>query len=243
MMVPVSGAAGADGAAGPADVGGATYGGVARRSIRACVEKLRPALRAPPAVLIDTASVYLLSHSASVLARELRGMLDDGVAASIAIVLHRDLTSGPTLASLRAVAPAVVELSVGGPGGFTPVVSRLELIKPSGKVVVERAGLTFGELCGDKSGVSVVPSGGGGGLRGPAEPAEAAAAAAGADTARASQSAGGVRDIDRKATLPFHLTEAEQQGALAGGAGGRILYEPDDADDFDDEDPDDDLDI
>jgi len=44
--------------------------------------------------------------------------------------------------------------------------------------------------------------------------------------------------------LPYVLDEERKASQLDKASGvGRIIYEPDDADDFDEEDPDDDLDI
>lgn len=185
-----------------------------------------------PAVVIDTASGILVCGTASALCRELRGLLDDGLASSVTLVVHRSLAGQSTLATLRSVCSAYLELKVVASSGAPRVCSRLEIVKASGKVVAEVCELAVADYA-----VSVIRSG------------TSLEGADGSDDGSGSGHAHGPVSSDKSggaeatASLPYTLTEEQKQGILSGCGQGRIYYQPDDGDDFDEEDPDDDLDI
>jgi hypothetical protein len=194
----------------------------------------------PPVLLIDTAAMFIMDNSVSVLCRELRGLVDDGVVSSIVVTVHRDIAGVATMAALRDVCSGCLELRTEeGSAGRRRVRSKLHLLKSSGKIIVEECQLSIADhtvLVGQSTTVS---------------DSTTAAADERPDTSTATVMYEGAsaeqkqkpRAADAATTRPYTLTEAEQQGILDGGGGGRIFYQPDDGDDFDDEDPDDDLDI
>ena len=208
--------------------------------------------REPIALLvIDSVTPYLCRHSHSALCREVRALLDDGLVLSVALGLHRDLSSWSAIAALRSVCSAFLELRPSGPPPrlSSSASCRLELSRASGKVVVEILGMTVSNHVFSLAHTSKVGQdghddrGGGGG----AETGASTANSLTSSTAPASapHSTDGIPSVASAAnTRPYTLSEAEQNSILEGGSSaGRIFYQPDDADDFDDEDPDDDLDI
>eukprot|EP00037_Helgoeca_nana_P001829 m.29781 g.29781 ORF g.29781 m.29781 type:complete len:354 (-) comp12153_c0_seq1:441-1502(-) len=238
---PAGGGGGRDGATdGCADSNQSGYAGVPRKCLRLAVERERKHLSHPPVLLIDTAAMFIMDNSVSVLCRELRGLVDDGVVSSIVVTVHRDIAGVATMAALRDVCSGCLELRTEeGSAGRRRVRSKLHLLKSSGKIIVEECQLSIADhtvLVGQSTTVS---------------DSTTAAADERPDTSTATVMYEGAsaeqkqkpRAADAATTRPYTLTEAEQQGILDGGGGGRIFYQPDDGDDFDDEDPDDDLDI
>eukprot|EP00035_Acanthoeca_spectabilis_P031813 m.15900 g.15900 ORF g.15900 m.15900 type:complete len:219 (-) comp4980_c0_seq2:300-956(-) len=186
-----------------------------------------------PAVVIDTASGILVCGTASALCRELRGLLDDGLASSVTLVVHRSLAGQSTLATLRSVCSAYLELKVVASSGTPRVCSRLEIVKASGKVVAEVCELAVADYA-----VSVIRSGTS--LEGADGSDDGSGSGHAHGPVSSSDKSGGA---EATASLPYTLTEEQKQGILSGSGQGRIYYQPDDGDDFDEEDPDDDLDI
>jgi hypothetical protein len=177
-------------------------------------------------------------------------LLDDGLVASVVIGLHRDLSSGSTVAALKSVCSALLDLRPPGPPPRSPTgaTCRLELCRASGKVVVEVLGLTVADhavTLTHTSGEGQGQDGSSGGAQSDATTTAVATGASSSAPARAPQNRDAVPAAASAAnTRPYTLTEAEQRSMLEGGSSaGRIFYQPDDTDDFDDEDPDDDLDI
>ena len=175
-------------------------------------------------VVIDSPSPYLCRHTVSTLCRELRSLLDDGLVASVAVGFHRDLASAETMAALRSVCSALLEVRPPGPPPRSPVgaTCRLELCRASGKVVVEVLGMAVVDHF-----VTLTHTGGAG------EDQESAREIDKSTTTSASSSSSSVvaqkRDAPPPAsassssTRPYTLTEAEQLDILKGSGSGRIL--------------------
>ncbi|XP_057710841.1 elongator complex protein 5 isoform X2 [Corythoichthys intestinalis] len=193
-------------------------------SVTALVEPSSPGRRA--VLVIDSLS-WILRHSGpAAVCRAVRQLRNDG---SVVIVglLHRDLHPRGTVGSLCRSAASVVAVDAGPRGAEAKVTKRLK----SGKVLQDE------EVFSVDDDLTVV---------GRSEPSRVRPREPEMDPTAHLTFNLRLSDLEREAkeklALPFVFTK-EKKAALLHTGSGRIVYEPDANDDYDQEDPDDDLDV
>ncbi|XP_078061232.1 elongator complex protein 5 [Mustelus asterias] len=213
------------------------------------VSAVPTAPRQPCIVVLDSLSWILLRRPIGQVCRVLQDFQRGAAGAGLQIrkvmgLLHRDLHQPEELEALSHIASTVVTLTAspecsGLRTEFLPyAVATTTLKRKSGRVLKKEEYFTIEERFT---------------LRMSAEPLPGPESAGVGDTGSVDPAANltfnlRLTEEERRArqgvTLPFHFSTEKKLSLLEGSGGeGRIYYQPDPADDVDDEDPDDDLDI
>ncbi|KAG9346334.1 hypothetical protein JZ751_006645 [Albula glossodonta] len=186
-------------------------------------------------LVIDSLSWMLQHYSPVVVCQRLQELRRGGALRSILVLLHSDLHQQGIVGSLCHLATAVILVSPGMSGQYT--VAKTTRRTKSGKVTHEEECFNISEdlvvsIEAQSSSCNTV-----------AEPEDYEADPAANLTFNLRLS-----EVEREAkenlSLPFVFSQEKKSALLRPRPGaGRILYEPDANDDFDQEDPDDDLDV
>ncbi|XP_068612031.1 elongator complex protein 5 isoform X1 [Brachionichthys hirsutus] len=206
-------------------------------NLEALVHLVKQTPRPKPATLvIDSLSWILRHHSPSVVCRTLDQLRKGGSVRSIISLLHADMHHRGTVGSVCQLATSVITVAPGMEGDGT--VAKMTKRSRSGKVVQDE------EIFMIKGDFTVVtqsrPSPTGLRLADPEEQ-EMDPTAKLTFNLRLSDAE---RKAREKLSLPFVFSKEKKTALLHSGPGsGKIHYEPDANDDFDEEDPDDDLDL
>lgn len=188
-------------------------------------------------LVIDSVARYILRHSIQTLCHTLVNTIEIEYTKAV-VIIHKDTSDWTTVAKLKHVSNASFDVSTSGTGGRGKC--KATYVRPSGKVLSEERNLIVSEA--GECILQTVEKGlsdalGGGGDHGDNE------IDANLTTFNLGLAGSNEQEREAKASAkPYTLSEAEKSDRLNQGAG-RIFYQPDDGDDFDDEDPDDDLDI
>ncbi|XP_068164672.1 elongator complex protein 5 isoform X3 [Antennarius striatus] len=190
----------------------------------------------PAALVIDSLSWILRHHSPSIVCRTLDQLRKGGTVRAVIGLLHADMHQRGTVGSVCHLATSVITVAPGMKGD--EAVAKMTKRSKSGKVVQDE------EIFSIRDDLTVItqsrPSPPG--LR-PTEPAEQEMDPTAKLTFNLRLS-GAEREAKEKLSLPFVFSKEKKTALLHSVPGsGKILYEPDANDDFDDEDPDDDLDV
>ncbi|XP_068164671.1 elongator complex protein 5 isoform X2 [Antennarius striatus] len=214
----------------------------------------------PAALVIDSLSWILRHHSPSIVCRTLDQLRKGGTVRAVIGLLHADMHQRGTVGSVCHLATSVITVAPGMKGD--EAVAKMTKRSKSGKVVQDVSSdslsiiLFFSavkkvyflypqeEIFSIRDDLTVItqsrPSPPG--LR-PTEPAEQEMDPTAKLTFNLRLS-GAEREAKEKLSLPFVFSKEKKTALLHSVPGsGKILYEPDANDDFDDEDPDDDLDV
>lgn len=198
--------------------------------------QLTPTQLTKPAVLvIDSLSWLLRHHDPVVICRRLQDIKRGGAVKTIIGLLHSDLHQTSVVGSVCHLATTVVSLAPGTKGPWA--VARTTKRSKSGKVFQEE------ELFSVQEDLTVtVHSKVSHTVQTQADPdSEADPTANLTFNLHLSETE---REAKEKVALPFVFSQEKKSALLNPGQGaGRILYEPDENDDFDQEDPDEDLDV
>ncbi|XP_054608869.1 elongator complex protein 5 isoform X2 [Dunckerocampus dactyliophorus] len=193
-----------------------------------CVKRssqLRPAI-----LVIDSLSWILRHHSTPAVCQTLQQLKKGGVIRNIIALLHSDMHQLGTPASLCHLATSLVTVAAGLNGNEAKITKRLK----SGKVLQDEETFTIMEdltVIGQSKPSNAMQL----------QEQETDPAANLTFNLRLSDAE---RDTKEKLALPFVFSKEKKAALLNPGAGmGRIMYEPDANDDYDQEDPDDDLDV
>ncbi|XP_051919481.1 elongator complex protein 5 [Hippocampus zosterae] len=186
-----------------------------------------------PAILaIDSLSWILRHVSPSAVCKTLQQLKNGGCAANVIGLLHSDMHPRGTVGSLCHLATSLITVKTVLRGDHATITKRLK----SGKVLQGEEVFTI------RDDLTVI----GQGKPSRTEPQEQMCISNMADPTanltfnlRLSESQ---REAKEKLALPFVFSK-EKKAALLHTGSGRIVYEPDANDDYDQEDPDDDLDV
>ncbi|XP_049617788.1 elongator complex protein 5 isoform X1 [Syngnathus scovelli] len=197
-----------------------------------CVERVTQLVeqssQVKPAVLIIDSLSWILRHvSPSAVCRTLQQLNNGGPVGNIIGLLHSDMHPRGMVGSLCHLATSLINVVTGPRGDHAKITKRLK----SGKVLQDE------EVFSIKDDLTVV----GQSKFSLAEPQEQRADPTANLTfnLRLSDSQ---REAKENLALPFVFSK-EKKAALLHTGSGRIVYEPDANDDYDQEDPDDDLDV
>ncbi|KAF7663849.1 hypothetical protein LDENG_00198670 [Lucifuga dentata] len=198
---------------------------------------LKQSSQPKPAVLVIDSLSWILRHlSPPDICKTLQQLKKGGAVRTIIGLLHSDMHQWGTVRSVCHLATSVitVEPGVKGDEAAAKITRRLK----SGKVTQDEGFFTITE---DLSVIIQGKSSHPGPKQTEAEETEMD------PTANLTFSlclSDREREAKEKVALPFVFSKEKKTALLHSGPGsGRILYEPDDADDYDQEDPDDDLDV
>ncbi|XP_061620588.1 elongator complex protein 5 [Phyllopteryx taeniolatus] len=179
----------------------------------------------PPILVIDSLSWVLRHVSPPAVCKTLQQLKNGGFVGNLISLLHSDMHPRGMVGSLCQLATSVITVAAGG--DQAKITRRLK----SGKVLQDE------ELFSIKDDLTVV---------GQSKPSRADPQEQEADpTANLTfnlRLSDTERDAKEKLALPFVFSK-EKKAALLHTSSGRIVYEPDANDDYDQEDPDDDLDV
>ncbi|XP_034020433.1 elongator complex protein 5 [Thalassophryne amazonica] len=190
----------------------------------------------PPTLVIDSLSSILRHHSTSAVCDTLQRLKKGGAVRAIIGLLHVDMHQRGTVGSLCQLSTSVitVEPSLRGDEAAAKITKRSK----SGKVMQDE------EVFSIKEDLSVIVQ---------TKPSQLAPRQAGLEEPQMDPTANLTfnlllsdkeREAKERLTLPFAFSDEKKTALLHSGPGsGRILYEPDVSDDYDQEDPDDDLDV
>jgi len=193
-------------------------------------------------VIIDSLSSLLAFHSPAAVCRALQRISDHPHVKQVVSVVHDDVHDDGTLTAVKHIMSSNIWVKTAPTAnqyrGICSVIHR----RPAGKILQEEShyrvdgGRLVTRLAGDTT-LAVIQV--------EQESSEHADASSFSLTLTPQQ-----RKAKNELQLPYTHSAERKERELAGGAhthkpvaAGAIYYEPDDADDFDDEDPDDDLDI
>ncbi|XP_061922169.1 elongator complex protein 5 isoform X1 [Entelurus aequoreus] len=220
---------------GHSDPLGWTGGGTAFTVDRFCSEevtcRVKQSSQLRPAILvIDSLSWILRHHSTPAVCQTLQQLKRGGALRNIVALLHSDLHQLGTAASLCHLATSVITVAAGPNGNEAKITKRLK----SGKVLQDEEIFTI------KEDLTVIRQ---------SKPSNAVQVQDQETDPTANLTfnlrlSDAERDAKEKLPLPFVFSHQKKAALLNTGAGrGRITYEPDANDDYDQEDPDDDLDV
>ncbi|KAK3744256.1 hypothetical protein RRG08_020515 [Elysia crispata] len=187
----------------------------------------------PTCVAIDSLTLPILMRPAPVTCRQLHRLATSDHVIQVAVVVHRDLTDQHACGLLEHKATTVIDLlpSVSGSGHAC----HIRHCRPTGKVFKTRESFDFDEAIRIKR---ISP------LKATQEPQKILALTsqepdptANLDLSFKLQLSESEREARSQVILPY-LKDGSSETSTS-----KILYEADDADDFDEEDPDDDLNI
>ncbi|KAG7496501.1 elongator complex protein 5 [Solea senegalensis] len=187
-------------------------------------------------LVIDSLSWILRHVSPSIVCKTLQQLKKGGAVRTIIGLLHADMHQRGTVGSVCHLATSVITVVPGINGD--EAVAKITKRSKSGKVMQDEEIFTIKEdltiIVQSKSSQT--------GLKHPhTEEQEADPAANLTFNLRLSDTE---REAKEKLALPFVFSKEKKTALLHSGLGsGRILYEPDANDDYDQEDPDDDLDV
>ncbi|XP_077445168.1 elongator complex protein 5 isoform X2 [Stigmatopora argus] len=191
---------------------------------RFCAESV-PALVEPAVWVIDSLS-WILRHVGPTAVCQTLRQLRDGSSGVIGL-LHRDMHPRGTVGSLCHLATSTIAVTAGARGAQAKITKRLK----SGKVLQDEEVFSIDHdltVIGQSKASRIEP-----------EEQEVDPTANLTFNLRLSDAQ---REAKEQLALPFVFTK-EKKAALLHGGTGRIVYEPDANDDYDQEDPDDDLDV
>ncbi|XP_076015745.1 elongator complex protein 5 isoform X2 [Genypterus blacodes] len=190
-----------------------------------------------PAILVIDSLSWIMRHlSPPFVCRTLQQLKKGGAVRTVIGLLHSDMHQQGVVGSVCHLATSVITVSPGGRGD--EAVAKTTRRLKSGKVTQD------GEIFSIKEDLSVIITQGKPSLPGPkgaeAEELEDPTVNLTFNLLLSDQE----REAKEKLALPFVFSKEKKTALLHSGPGsGRILYEPDAADDYDQEDPDDDLDV
>ncbi|KAJ8254813.1 hypothetical protein GJAV_G00197610 [Gymnothorax javanicus] len=186
-------------------------------------------------LVIDSLSWILRHHSTAVVCQRLQELRRGGALKSVLALLHSDMHQQGIVGSLCYLATAVISVAPGTSGQNT--VAKMTRRSKSGRVSREEEVFRISEdftVTVEAQSSQETP-------HAEAEQYETDPAANLTFNLRLSEVE---REAREKLSLPFVFSEEKKSALLQPRSGaGRILYEPDANDDFDQEDPDDDLDV
>ncbi|XP_075906724.1 elongator complex protein 5 isoform X1 [Nelusetta ayraudi] len=205
------------------------------------VEDLTPLIKQtshhkPATLVVDSLSWILRHHKPPAVCKTLQQLRKGGAVRAIIGLLHADMHPRGTVGSLRHLATCVITVTPGVRGDETVV--KITKRSKSGKVAQDE------EIFSIKEDLTVMVQGKTShpGLKQTnTEEQERDPTTNLTFNLRLSDSE---REAKEKLALPFAFSKEKKTALLHSGPGsGRILYEPDANDDYDQEDPDDDLDV
>ncbi|XP_028330919.1 elongator complex protein 5 [Gouania willdenowi] len=190
----------------------------------------------PPLLVIDSLSWILRHASPLAVCRTLQQLKKGGAVRAVVGLLHADMHQRGTVGSVRHLASSVVSISPALKGD--EAVAKITKRSKSGKVTQDEVTFSInGDLTLTIHSKQNPPS-----LK-PTEPEEQQTDPTAHLTFNLRLS-DAERQAKEKLSLPFVFSKEKKTALLHSTQGsGRILYEPDANDDFDQEDPDDDLDV
>ncbi|KAJ8416830.1 hypothetical protein AAFF_G00327080 [Aldrovandia affinis] len=187
-------------------------------------------------LVVDSLSWILRHHSPAIVCQRLQELRRGGALRSVLLLLHSDMHQQGIVGSLCHLATAVILVAPGMSGQHT--VAKTTRRTKSGRVTREEECFSVSE---DLTITIEAQSSCSGKTLPEPEEYEADPAANLTFNLRLSEVE---REAKEKLSLPFVFSQEKKSALLHPRPGaGRILYEPDDNDDFDQEDPDDDLDV
>lgn len=190
----------------------------------------------PATLVIDSLSWILRHHKPPAVCRTLQQLRKGGAVRAIVGLLHADMHPRGTVGSLCRLATSVITVVAGVKGD--EAVMKITKRSKSGKVAQDE------ETFSIKDDLTVVVQGKSSQLglkRANTQEQERDPTTNLTFNLRLSDSE---REAKEKLALPFAFSKEKKTALLHSGPGsGRILYEPDANDDYDQEDPDDDLDV
>lgn len=190
----------------------------------------------PATLVIDSLSWILRHLSPAAVCKTLQQLRKGGAVRAIIGLLHADMHQRGTVGSVCHLATSVITVAPGMKG--EEAVAKITKRSKSGKVMQDE------ELFSFKEDLTVIVQ------SKPCQPGPKQTDPEEQETDPTANLTFNLRlsDIEREAkknlALPFVFSKEKKTALLQSGPGsGRILYEPDANDDFDQEDPDDDLDV
>uniref|UniRef100_A0A3Q2NPZ8 Elongator complex protein 5 n=1 Tax=Fundulus heteroclitus TaxID=8078 RepID=A0A3Q2NPZ8_FUNHE len=199
---------------------------------------VKQASQPKPATLVIDSLSWVLRHAAPpAVCRTLQQLRKGGAVRAVVALLHADMHQRGTVGSVCHLASSLVAVAPGPKGN--EAVAKITKRSKSGKVAQDEEtfciteDLTVAVLSRPSSLPEAKPNG--------SEEEQADPTANLTFNLRLSESE---LEAKQKLTLPFVFSKEKKTALLHPGPGsGRILYEPDANDDYDQEDPDDDLDV
>ncbi|XP_060887473.1 elongator complex protein 5 [Labrus mixtus] len=187
----------------------------------------------PATLVIDSLSWILRHHSPIVVCKTLHQLRKGGAVRAIIALLHADMHQKGTEGSVCHLATSVITIAPGMNGD--QAVAKITKRSKSGKVMQDE------EIFNINKDFTVTVQSKLGPKNTPTEEKELDPTANLTFNLRLSDTE---RKAKEKLALPFVFSKEKKTALLHSGPGsGRILYEPDSNDDYDQEDPDDDLDV
>eukprot|EP00041_Stephanoeca_diplocostata_P031218 m.968049 g.968049 ORF g.968049 m.968049 type:complete len:321 (-) comp23914_c0_seq23:1136-2098(-) len=200
-------------------------------------------------VIVDSVAPYLLRHPAATLCMELVRVKAVAGVATTAVLAHRDLHSNAALACLHHVSTSRIHVEIPDDitvGATTTRVHRtvaechVTHLKQTRTAPTARSKESSGTSKWLHTETCTVAISSSGAVKFTHTKVGQNADSASNDVERTTDDAAPKIQPHQ---LPYVLTDTQKRDILQGTSGGLISYQPDDADDFDDEDPDEDLDI
>nr|XP_057924168.1 elongator complex protein 5 [Doryrhamphus excisus] len=184
----------------------------------------------PALLVIDSLSWIVRHHSTPAVCQTLLQLQKGGAIRNIVALLHSDMHQLGTAASLCHLATSLITVAPGLHGSEAKITKRLK----SGKVLQDEETFAIAED------LTVVKQS----KPGNAMQMQKQETDPTANLTFNLRLSDAERDAKEKLALPFAFSREKKAALLKPGAGaGRITYEPDANDDYDQEDPDDDLDV
>ncbi|XP_041635485.1 elongator complex protein 5 [Cheilinus undulatus] len=206
-----------------------------------CLEKLSHLVKQttpskPATLVIDSLSWILRHHRAPAVCKTLHELRKGGAVRAIIALLHADMHPRGTVGSVCHLATSIITVAPGIKGD--EALARITKRSKSGKVTQDEEIFSINE---DFTVIVQSKPSHLGPKQTDTEEQEADPTANLTFNLRLSETE---REAKEKLALPFVFSKEKKTALLHSGPGsGRILYEPDANDDYDQEDPDDDLDV
>lgn len=188
-------------------------------------------------LVIDSLTWILRHHNPAGVCQTLQQLKKGGAVSTVVGLLHSDLHQRGTVGSICHLATSVITVTT-GPRGQCAAIAKTTRRSKTGKIMQDE------EIFSIKEDLTVLIHSKASHPRSTQTSAEETEADPTANLTFSLRLSETERQAKEKLALPFVFSKEKKSALLQSGSGsGRILYEPDANDDFDQEDPDDDLDV